>query len=136
MRVAAERYSAIAWARRHLQGIILAYFTLTRRFGPDLNDLLYTPDIHSFLHRDVDEARPLYPITLLAGAIHTNEKTPGGFFKASVFQQVFYDAFFAKQFPSWPLENPQIRGEDPLHKIRPPRKVCLGLPIEFREKRY
>ena len=88
MRVAAERYSAIAWARRHLQGIILACFTLTRRFGPDLNDLLCIPDIHSFLHRVVDEARSLYPIILLAGALHTNEKTPGVSFKDSAFQHL------------------------------------------------
>ena len=94
MRVTAERYSAIAWAHTHLQAIILAYSTRTGRSGLDFNGL-FTPDIHSVLHRVVDEGRPLCPITLVAGVLHTNEKTPGGYVKVSVFQQVFYDAFFA-----------------------------------------
>ena len=51
---------------------------------------------NSGLHRLVDEMRPLLPVALGAGALHTHEKTPRLVVKPHASQQVFYFAI-AKQ---------------------------------------
>ena len=49
-----------------------------------------------FGHRIVDEIRPYVPVALVAGALHTNEKTLRMRVKLRACQQVFYFAI-AKQ---------------------------------------
>ena len=51
---------------------------------------------NSGLHRLVDKIWPLIPVVLLAGALHTNEKTPSIPFKCRACEEVFYVAI-AKQ---------------------------------------
>ena len=95
MGVAAEVYSAGACVWGHLQRVIQACSRGTLYTGLDLYDITSSIGFNSGLHRVVDEIRPHLPVALVAGVLHTNEKTPGGYVKVSVFQQVFYDAFFA-----------------------------------------
>ena len=70
--------------------------TGTGYFGPDFYDFATSIAINSGLHRVVDEIRPPLPVALLAGALHTHEKTPRILVKRHACQQVFYFAI-AKQ---------------------------------------
>ena len=96
MFVAAEGYSAGACVRGHLQRVIQACSSGTSYSSFDLYDIGSSLSLNSFLHRLVDEMRPFHPVALLAGAFHTNEKTPSMPIKQGVCQQVFYFAI-AKQ---------------------------------------
>ena len=96
MPVAAEAYAAGACVRGHLQRVIQACSRGTRYFGLDLYDIGSSIGFNSGLHRLVDEIRPPLPVALVAGALHTNEKTLRIPVKRHACQQVFYFAI-AKQ---------------------------------------
>ena len=99
MPVAPEGYSAGAWVRGHLHRVIQACSTSTPYFGLDLYHIGSLMDFNSFVHRVRYELRSLLPVPLLAGALHTKEKTPriiAGVVKRSAAQQIFHCAI-AKQ---------------------------------------
>ena len=90
MPVAAKVYSAVACVWGHLQRVILACSSGTSYFGLDLYDIASTIGCNSLLHRLVDEIWPVRPVALVAGVLHTNEKTPMLPVKIRACQQVFY----------------------------------------------
>ena len=96
MPVGAKVYSAVACAWGHLQRVIQACSRGTRYFGLDLYDIGSSIGFNSGLHRLADEIRSRLPVALVAGALHTNEKTPRRRVKPRACQQVFYFAI-AKQ---------------------------------------
>ena len=96
MPVAAKVFSAGACVWGHLQRVILACSSGTSYFGLDLYDIASTIGCNSLLHRLVDETWPVRPVALVAGVLHTNEKTPTIPVKFRACQQVFYFAI-AKQ---------------------------------------
>ena len=96
MLVTAEVYSAGARVRGHLQRVIQACSRGTCCSGLGLYDIVSSIGLNSGLHRLVDEIRPDLPFAVVAGALHTNEKTPRIPVKRRACQQVFYFAI-AKQ---------------------------------------
>ena len=120
MPVAAEVYSAGACARGHLQRVILACSSGTSYSGLDLYDIGSSIGFNSGLHRFVDEIRPFLPVALVAGALHTNEKTPRMPVKRQACQQVSYCAIANQGF--W------HHGACPLASSRQPamRSSCVS----------
>ena len=96
LRVASEEYSAGACVRGHLQRVIPACSRDSVYSALDLYDIGSSIGFNSGLHRLVDEIRPHVPVALVAGALHTNEKTHRIPVKRRACQQVFYFAL-AKQ---------------------------------------
>ena len=76
MPVAAEVYSAGACVRGHLQRVIQACSRGTWYVGLDLYDIGSSIGFNSGLHRVVDDIRPVLPVALVAGPLHTHEKHP------------------------------------------------------------
>ena len=98
MSAVAEEYSAVASERGHLQRVIQASSHFTVNSGLDLYDVFFSIGFNTGLHCVVDEIRPFAPVDVVAGALHTKEKTPRRYVRKShVFQQVFYFAI-AKHF--------------------------------------